>query len=120
MEKNISHYKQALEKELALLTDELNTVGKENPEHKGEWEPTSGKMEVDRADENEVADKIDAFEENTGIMNSLETRYNEVRAALDRIANNTFGKCSVCGKDIEEKRLEANPAATTCMADMKK
>lgn len=38
-----------------------------------------------------------------------------VENALGRIENGTYGECEVCGKVIEEKRLEALPYATLCM-----
>ncbi len=38
-----------------------------------------------------------------------------VENALSRIENGTYGECEVCGKQIEEKRLEAVPYATLCM-----
>jgi DnaK suppressor protein len=36
----------------------------------------------------------------------------EVRAALKRIEDGTYGKCVVCGRPIPEKRLEAIPWAS--------
>jgi len=38
-----------------------------------------------------------------------------VENALNRIENGTYGKCEVCGEQIEEQRLEALPYATLCM-----
>ena len=38
-----------------------------------------------------------------------------VENALSRIENSTYGKCEVCGEQIEEQRLEALPYATLCM-----
>ncbi|MBE0406327.1 TraR/DksA family transcriptional regulator [Psychrobacter sp. AOP22-C1-22] len=38
-----------------------------------------------------------------------------VENALSRIENGTYGECEVCGKQIEEQRLEALPYATLCM-----
>ncbi|MGP4714394.1 MULTISPECIES: TraR/DksA C4-type zinc finger protein [unclassified Psychrobacter] len=38
-----------------------------------------------------------------------------VNNALSRIENGTYGECEVCGRDIEDKRLEALPYATLCM-----
>lgn len=38
-----------------------------------------------------------------------------VEDALSHIENGTYGECVVCGKEIEEKRLEAVPYATLCM-----
>ena len=38
-----------------------------------------------------------------------------VEDALSHIANGTYGECEVCGKEIQEQRLEAVPYATLCM-----
>ncbi len=113
--KDLHQYKNALEKELVLLEAELKTVGRKNPDNPKDWEPVPTDLNTLASDENEVADSIETFEENTAILKELEIRYNEVKVALERISSNTFGKCTVCGAPIEEKKLEANPAATTCM-----
>ncbi len=39
----------------------------------------------------------------------------EIQAALQAIEEGTYGKCEVCGKEIEFERLEALPTATTCL-----
>jgi DnaK suppressor protein len=51
------------------------------------------------------------LEENTGIVNQLEKQLNEVISALERIEKGTYGICEVCGKEIEEDRLLANPSS---------
>ena len=38
-----------------------------------------------------------------------------VENALSRIENGTYGKCEVCGEQIEEQRLQALPYANLCM-----
>ena len=38
-----------------------------------------------------------------------------VENALSRIENGTYGKCEVCGEQIEEQPLQALPYATLCM-----
>ncbi|WP_372862453.1 TraR/DksA family transcriptional regulator [Psychrobacter sp.] len=38
-----------------------------------------------------------------------------VENALSRIEDGTYGKCEVCGEQIEEQRLQALPYATLCM-----
>jgi RNA polymerase-binding transcription factor len=43
------------------------------------------------------------------------TILNQVREALSRIANGTYGKCLVDGGPIETKRLEAVPWAAYCL-----
>ena len=75
-------------------------------------------MDTSPSDTNEEADAFEAYEENSGILNELEIRYNNVKDALKRIENNTYGLCEVCGEKIEPDRIDANPAATTCKKHM--
>ncbi len=116
---NTEHFKKLLEKEKHLLETELKSVGQINPSNPKDWEATAPKEEVLGGDFEEVAEKIEGYEENTAILKQLEIKLNEVRSALGRIDTDSYGKCSVCGKEIEEKRLEANPSATTCIEHMK-
>ena len=65
-----------------------------------------------------MADSIEQYDNNKAILEQLEIRLNEVKRALEKIENGTYGKCEVSGEDIELDRLEANPAAKTCKAHM--
>lgn len=112
-------YKKMLESELGTVEGELKTLGRRNPSNPQDWEAMPSKMDTDSADENLTADNIEEFESNTAILKQLETRFNEIRGALKRIEEGTYGKCEIGGEPIEEKRLEANPAATTCMKHMR-
>jgi DnaK suppressor protein len=38
-----------------------------------------------------------------------------LRQALERIVQGTFGQCAECGNDIESRRLEAIPSARYCL-----
>ncbi|MCK9898122.1 TraR/DksA family transcriptional regulator [Frankia sp. AgB32] len=40
----------------------------------------------------------------------------EVDAALGRLAAGTYGVCADCGRPVEPGRLEARPAARTCVS----
>lgn len=117
-QEHIQNFKEKLEAEISLLEKELQTVGRVNPENNNDWQPTPAVMDAINADENEVADTIEEFEDNTAILKQLETRFQEVKKALTKIEENTFGKCEVCGAEIETDRLEANPAAATCTLHM--
>ena len=114
---NTQHYKELLEKEQENLEKELVTVGRKNPENSGDWEAVE-KMDIDTADEEEVADSMTEYENNKGILEQLEARLNEVKTALKKIEDGTYGICEISGQPIEEDRLEANPAARTCKAHM--
>lgn len=113
---NTSHFKEKLEKELAKLESELKTVGHINPENPNDWVATPDAIDTHAADQNEVADQIESYEDNTGILKQLEIQLNDVKAALVKIEEGTYGKCEVCGEAIPEARLEANPSARTCIA----
>ncbi|SIO12600.1 transcriptional regulator, TraR/DksA family [Parasphingorhabdus marina DSM 22363] len=40
----------------------------------------------------------------------------QIRAAIARIDDGTYGQCMRCGEDIAPKRLEVQPEAPICMA----
>lgn len=107
-------YKEKLEIEKAKLEVEMGSVGRKNPSVPGDWEPIPSETgtEADLADQ---ADVVMSREGNTAILADLEARYDTVLVALSRINEKTYGKCEVCGDTIEEARLGADPAATTCI-----
>jgi DnaK suppressor protein len=112
-------FKKKLLAERDTLEKELATIGRQNPEHPSDWEPTPKDREDTPVSRDEVADKIESFEENIALARHLESRLAEVRDALARIEENVYGVCRVCKKEIEEERLLANPAATTCKMHLK-
>lgn len=44
-----------------------------------------------------------------------ENELNDITRALKAIENGTYGKCEVCGKNIDMERLEALPTTTYCI-----
>lgn len=119
MKIDTNHFKEKLEKELQVLEGELKSVGRKNPSNPSDWEATPRKMDVLASDEGDVADNIEAYEDNAGILKQLEIRYNEVKSALERIESGKFGICKVDGGEIEAERLEANTAAEVCKQHIK-
>ena len=109
-----AHFKQKLDEELALLTAELKRIGRVNPENPADWEPIPGDVDALASDANERADNIEEYEANSAVLKELEARYNNVKRALQKIADGTYGVCEISGEPIEPERLEANPAARTC------
>ncbi|MEX0934061.1 MAG: TraR/DksA family transcriptional regulator [Candidatus Paceibacterota bacterium] len=109
-------FKEKLLKEKTLLEKELADMGHVNPNNPSDWvaDPEKGNGPQESADKNLAADRQEDYEERVAITETLEERLNNVRGALSRINEGTYGICSVGGGRVEEKRLEANPAATTC------
>ena len=115
---NTSKFKDLLTKECEVLEKELATVGRKNPDNSADWEAVEPKLDVDNAEDGEVAGGIEQYENNIAVLDQLEARLREVKEALTKIEKNTYGTCEVCGKEIEEDRLNANPAAKTCKSHM--
>ena len=110
--------KGRLSEELKTLEEELEKIGRRNPSNPKDWEAEPPVADDVEADPNEAADRIEEYEERTGILKELEARYNNVKLALEKIEKGTYGICEVGGEPIEPERLEANPAARTCEKHM--
>lgn len=109
--------KTSLEAELQNILKELETVGRQNPDNPSDWEAVEPD-DTEGADEGEVADSMEVYANNKAILEQLELRLAEVKGAIDKINNGTYGKCEVCGSEIEEDRISANPSAKTCKSHM--
>ncbi len=118
MTMDYKHFKDKLEEEKTLLEKELEKVGRRNPDNPSDWEATPGEKDTSQADENTVADSIEDYEGNLAIVNTLESRYRDVKSALDKIKNKTYGICQVCSEEISMERLEVNPSARSCRKHM--
>lgn len=113
-----TRFKDILNKELDQLTEEMRNLGVKNPEVKSDWIERADDLGTNSADPNEVADRTEEYDERRATLATLEGRYNDMRRALKKISDGTYGICEVSGEPIEEDRLEANPAARTCKAHM--
>ena len=123
----ITSFKKKLEEELKTVEAELKTVAVQNPKNPADWASKEREMDVmtPMADPNESADKIEEYNAHRAITGELEVRYNDIKAALQKIADGLpagrqgkYGLCEVSGEPIEEDRLMANPAARTCKKHM--
>lgn len=118
LKKRLLEEKDTLERELSRLGRKMDG---------NHWEATemaegevSEDMGENKAEETEMADQIEMFEERTSEQRALEVSYHEVMGALARMDEGSYGFCTIGGfaHPIEEARLEANPAAHTCMQHM--
>ncbi len=114
---NLDYFKQKLEEEKKQLEIQLSELGKRNPANPEDWEtmPAEAGMDVRITEQSELADTFEEFENRSAIGAHLEEKLQKVRAALALIEKGAYGVCGVCGEKIDEKRLEANPAAATCI-----
>ena len=63
-----------------------------------------------------AVDFIEMQKEQSLLVNE-QTLLTEVKDALKRIENGSYGQCVDCGQTIPEKRLEALPWAARCIKD---
>jgi DnaK suppressor protein len=107
---NLEHFKrrlQAKERELLLDIERLEEDAR-----------VAGEREVrDETDDATVSEGTsESLQESTLASATL----TQVRDALQRIEDGTYGKCIACGRQIEPARLEAVPWAAYCLDDQEK
>jgi len=113
---DIQKHKTKLLQEEARLELELTDLGFLNVHNGRDWTAKSDPETRETADQNVMADADEQQEANKAIVNQLEVRYKNVQDALVRLEDGTYGICSKCNTAIEPARLDANPAAATCMS----
>lgn len=101
-----------------MLIKQLGDIAVEGDN--GLWTAKAPEMDVMSpiAEPNEAADKIEELDERGEEVVTLSARLADVRRALQSFDEGVYGRCEVCKKEIEEERLEANPAARTCREHM--
>ncbi len=111
---DIKHFKTKLEEEKSKLENELSKIAKPDTQDPEDWKTERSDLNVMTTDRNEMADVFEEAENKESIEFELEERLNKIKSALKRIKEGTYGVCKD-GCKIEKERLEANPAAETCI-----
>ena len=109
-------YKNKLLQEESRIELELTDLGVVNKINDADWTAKANVEEMNTADLNNLADADEEQNVNNAVVSELEARLQQVKEALQKIEDGTYGTCHKCGKQIEIARLDANPAATTCIA----
>lgn len=110
----LEELRDALEVELATIEEELAAHGRIRSDN-GQWEPMTTGSDGEEADQTDIADNIEEFANNVSLVDQWETRHREITHAIQLMDTGLYGLCSECGEEIPFDRLEANPAATTCV-----
>lgn len=107
----LTHLKEELEAELATIEADVSEIDAQDRESLSE---ASG----ENAYRDHMADQGSAtFERELDMTleENLRRRLAEVRAALQRVADGTYGVCDKCGAEIPSERLEAVPTTNLCI-----
>ena len=108
--------KEVLTTEHDQIVAELKTIAVQNAET-GDWVAKPETI-IGEADPNVTADTTEDWNERRALVAQLETRYNNITLALEKIKKGTYGICEISGEPIEADRLAANPAARTSKIHM--
>jgi RNA polymerase-binding protein DksA len=94
---------KALESRLVELTGQISEIDSElHSTLSADWEEQATQLESQ-----------DALE---GVEKSKLQEVRQIREALRRIEQGSYGVCVKCGEPIDPKRLKALPTATRCIA----
>jgi len=110
-------YKTKLEEQLKNIVEDLSVIGVRNLET-DDWIAIPDKEMGSEADPNSEADIAEESEERQATLSVLEIEYRDIKRALKKIEEGTYGICEISGEPIEEARLQAKPDARTSIAHM--
>jgi DnaK suppressor protein len=104
-----------LNSDLARITADLKSIAVLNPAT-DDWEAVPDPSEMTQADENNEADAVEEWNERRATLGALEIEYRDIKRALRKLKDGTYGICEISGQVIEPERLAAKPTARTCIA----
>jgi DnaK suppressor protein len=104
--------KRRLETKQAELENQIANLTEAHPTPVDAIEAGDGSQEF----EDVAVDFLEIQKEQSLLVNE-QALLSEVKDALKRIENGSFGRCVDCGQLIPEKRLEALPWAARCVKD---
>lgn len=116
----LEELKNKLQKEKEDIIEALSSVAKPDkgdhlpgnyaatfPDYGDDTEPETGDASPSEVEE---------YSLNLNLTGELESKLNLIDEALKKMEAGEYGKCEKCGKEIDGKRLQANPSALTCVA----
>lgn len=106
----LEHFNQLLQAEKERIEQELATLGSKDPTKLDTVYPESGSNSED-----DNAAEITEFVDMLSVEARLESELKDVKKALEAVDAGNYGVCKYCGQEIDEKRLEARPASSSCI-----
>ncbi|MFA4954961.1 MAG: TraR/DksA C4-type zinc finger protein [Patescibacteria group bacterium] len=112
-QETIANFKQRLVEDRARLLQELEDLGKRDPNRPGRFEVIYPESGSNSEDDNaaEIAEYADSLSMEARIASELR----DTEEALKAVETGKYGVCKYCNKEIELKRLEARPSSSSCI-----
>lgn len=102
-----------------LLLEKENKLQQELEELTGQHPSTGQEYQLTPpdygSDEDENSAEVATFTTDLSVKEVLEASLRDVLSALSRIGKGTYGICKYCGQAIDERRLLARPASSSCV-----
>lgn len=111
-QKFLDDMKKTLVDEEGRLSNELSQFAKKNEHATDDFKANFPEL-GDKDDEN--AAEVAIYSDNLTLEQELESALRDVRAALKRFNENTYGVCKYCQQPIDERRLLARPSSSSCV-----
>lgn len=111
--KLLGKIKQDLEKEKERLEKELGIFATKNPNVEDDYDATYPEY-GDKNDDN--AQEVERYTVRKPLEITLEKTLRDVKNALQRIADGTYGICKYCEEPMGDKRLQARPTSSACVS----
>ncbi len=103
--------KAKLEEEKTKLEKDLGNIA-EPTETPGDFETKFDEIGTDKDDN---ATEVETYADNLSVETSLENQLKDIRNALKRMEDGTYGICENCHQEIDIERLKIYPAARVCI-----
>jgi len=112
-EEKIRQYRQRLlakRRQLCNLIGNIEKSGLDLP-----LEESIGELSTYDNHPADIGDEIYERSKDISLRENARIELGEVNKALEAVENGTYGKCRLCGREIDEKRLSVLPETTLCI-----
>lgn len=103
--------KAKLEEEKTKLEKDLGNIA-EPTGIPGDFETKFDEIGTDKDDN---ATEVETYADNLSVETSLENQLKDIRNALKRMEDGSYGMCENCHQEINIERLKIYPAAKVCI-----
>ena len=103
--------RQLLTGELAALDERLRAAEDDRAEASADTLGQEGALGQHPGD---YGSEVNTTMEADLSVSTIEEQRRRVRDALERLDEGEYGRCQVCGREIDDERLEARPEVRTC------
>ncbi len=110
----IGYFQKRLLEDKAKLQQQLDGLGRLDPDRPGHVEVAYPESGSNSEDDN--AGEVTEYANELSIEARVSSELKDTEEALKAIERGNYGICKYCKKEIEEKRLEARPASSSCIA----